>query len=156
MPTIPIHLHEFQVPTEVVDENGHVNNVVYVRWMQDAAVRHSDAVGCTQATRDVGALWVVRSHRIEYLRPAFAGDSIAVSTWIADFRRVISLRRYQFLRTTDQVVLACGETDWVFVDAKTGRPRAIPAEVRGRFEVLPDQPGTAKGSAAVVGCSGSP
>jgi acyl-CoA thioester hydrolase len=148
MPTIPIHRHAFEIPADVVDENGHVNNVVYVRWMQEAAVRHSDAVGCTQATREAGALWVVRSHRIEYLRPAFAGETIEVSTWVADFRRVISLRRYEFVRTTDQVVLARGETDWVFVDAKTGRPRAIPESVWGRFELRPGEPGARLGGTA--------
>src|SRR3954454_6420100 len=80
-----------------IDANGHANNVEFVRWMQDAAVAHADAAGCTAATlAAAGGAWVVRSHRIEYLRPAFAGDRLAVVTWVADFRRAFSLRKYEF------------------------------------------------------------
>ena len=122
--------HELTVPADVLDENGHVNNVVYVKWMQDVAVLHSDGTGCTQATRDAGATWVVRSHRIEYLRPAFSGDLISVSTWVVNFRRVRSLRRYKFIRRSDGAVLARGETDWVFVNSETGRLVTIPESVR--------------------------
>lgn len=133
-----IYRHEFTVPPASVDGNGHVNNVEYVRWMQDVAVMHSDSVGCTRATQEAGATWVARSHRIEYLRPAFAGDRLAVLTWVCNFRKVRSTRRYKFLRTTDDAVLAEGETDWVFVDSKTGRPRSIPEGVSSVFELIPE------------------
>ena len=124
-----------EVPTAVVDVNGHVNNVAYVQWMQDAAIRHSEASGCTRMTRATGAIWVVRTHRIEYFRPLFAGERVTVQTWVADFRKVRSLRRYRFLRAADQVTLAEGETDWVFVDAVTGRPRAVPQEIQQVFQI---------------------
>jgi acyl-CoA thioester hydrolase len=114
-----------------------VNNVVYVQWMQDVAVRHADAAGCTRATEALGATWVARSHKIEYLRPAFTGDRITARTWVADFRRVRSLRRYEFVRTSDEAVLAKGETDWVFVDTQSGRPRAIPEAIQRGFEPTP-------------------
>jgi acyl-CoA thioester hydrolase len=78
---------------------------------------------------------VIRTHRIEYLSPAFAGDAITVETWVANFRKVRSLRRYKFIRTANQTILAEAETDWVFVDAATGRPRAIPGEIRKVFGV---------------------
>jgi acyl-CoA thioester hydrolase len=77
-------------------------------------------------------------HHIEYLAPAFAGDAITVLTWVADFRKVRSLRRYKFVRAEDQRVLAQGETDWVLVDASSGRPRGIPDEIRDLFELVPD------------------
>lgn len=70
-----IYRHEFIVPAASVDQNGHVNNVEYVKWMQEVAVMHSDTVGCAQATKEAGATWVARSHRIEYLRPAFCRRS---------------------------------------------------------------------------------
>jgi len=135
----PIYTYEFTVPDEAVDENGHVNNVMYVQWMQDAAVRHYEAMGGTQPTQAIGATWVVRSHMVEYLRPAFAGERIKVLTWVVNMRRVRSLRRYRFLRVADEQVLVYGETDWVFVDANSGSPRAIPAEVAGLFTLVPDQ-----------------
>ena len=134
----PIFRHRFTVGPETIDVNGHVNNVVYVQWMQDVAVRHANAVGCTDATRRAGAIWVARSHKIEYLSPAFAGDEIEALTWVADFRKVRSRRRYQFVRTTDQTTLARGETDWVFMDANKGKPRSIPEDVRAAFDLLPD------------------
>ena len=134
----PIYPYEFAVPTEAVDENGHVNNVTYVQWMQDAAVRHYEAMGGRQLTLNLGATWVVRSHTIEYLSPAFAGERIKVLTWVVNMRRVRSVRRYQFIRVEDEQLLVRGETDWVFVDVKTGRPRAVPQEVTGLFTLVPD------------------
>jgi acyl-CoA thioester hydrolase len=133
-----IYRHEFIVPKDALDENGHVNNVEYLRWMLDAAVLHSDSQGCTQATKAVGATWVVRTHHLEYLRPAFAGEHICVLTWVTNFRRVQSLRKYKVLRLEDNVVLAEGETDWVFVDAQSGRLRSIPKEVVDAFEIVPE------------------
>lgn len=122
-----------------MDGNGHVNNVEYVKWMQDVAVMHSDSVGCTKATTEAGAAWVARSHWIEYLRPAFAGDRLTVLTWVTNFRKVRSLRKYRFIRTTDNAVIAEGETDWVFVDGQTGRPQSIPESVSSVFELVPEE-----------------
>jgi acyl-CoA thioester hydrolase len=136
----PIHRHQFKITREVVDGNRHVNNVVYVRWMQDAAIRHAEATGCSRITSAHGATWVVRSHRVEYRTPAFEGDTVTVLTWVANIRRVRSLRRYKFLRAADGEVLAEGETDWVFVDASAGRPKAIPEEIRKIFQIPPDGP----------------
>ncbi len=135
--TDPVHRFEMPVPDDVVDANRHVNNVAYVQWMQDAATRHSDAVGCTKATADIGAAWVVRAHRIEYLNAALPGDMIRILTWVSNFRRVRSLRKYKFIRSSDQAVLATGETDWVFIDATTGRPRSIPDHIINAFQTVP-------------------
>ena len=136
----PVHRLQIIVPAEAVDRNRHVNNVAYVQWMQDAAIAHSAATGCTRMTEAIGATWVARMHRIEYLSPAFAGEAVTVLTWVADFRKVRSLRRYRFIRAADQRVLAQGETDWVLVDVATGRPRGIPAELANLFELVPDPP----------------
>jgi acyl-CoA thioester hydrolase len=136
--TAPVYRYEFSVPSEAIDENGHVNNVNYVQWMQDVAVRHFAFIGGVAPMQTLGASWVVRSHSIEYFSPAFAGDQIEVRTWVADIRRVRSLRRYEFVRKADGKLLVRGETDWVFVDAKTGRPLAIPADVAKIFPLLPD------------------
>lgn len=133
-----VYPYEFTIPDEAVDENGHVNNVMYVQWMQDAAVRHYEAMSGTQPTQVIGATWVVRSHKIEYLTPAFAGERIRVLTWVVNMRRVRSLRRYHFIRVADEQLLVRGETDWVFVDANTGRPRAVPPELANLFSLVPD------------------
>ena len=124
-----IYRHVFTVPKSAVDQNGHVNNVTYVQWMQDVAILHSDATGGTRAMHRAGATWVVRSHKIEYLKPAFAGEEVTALTWVVNFRRVRSLRRYRFLRQRDNTLLARGETEWVLVDARSGRPQKIPDEI---------------------------
>ena len=131
-----INRYELTVPEDALDVNGHVNNLEYLRWMQSAAILHSDCQGCTQATADAGATWVIRTHRVEYLRPAFAGEQIIVLTWVSNFRRVQSLRKYRIIRAKDNAVLVEGETDWVLVDATTGRLRPIPQNVLAAFEVL--------------------
>ena len=119
----------------MLDGNRHVNNVSYVKWMQEAAIRHSDASGCSRMTDARGAIWVVRTHRIEYLRPAFLGDVVLVQTWVANFRKVLSMRKYRFLRAKDKVLLAQGETDWVYLDETSGRPASIPEEIRNVFQI---------------------
>jgi acyl-CoA thioester hydrolase len=136
--TDPIFTYEFTIPPEAMDENGHVNNVNYVQWMQDAAVRHYGFLGGVPVTQALGLTWVVRSHRIEYFLPAFEGERLEVRTWIADLRRVRSLRRYEFLRLPDRQLLTRGETDWVLVDAASGRPVSVPPEIAAVFPMLPD------------------
>jgi acyl-CoA thioester hydrolase len=132
-----VHEYEITVDPSAIDANGHVNNVEFVRWMQDAAVAHADARDLTAATRDAGATWVVRSHRIEYVKPAFVGDRVRVLTWVADFRRAFSLRRYRFVRANDGTLLARGETDWVFVDVASRRPKSVPEGLKSMFELPP-------------------
>ena len=129
MPVSSTYSKFFRIPASAIDENGHVNNVAYVQWMQDIAVEHYEAIGGVNPMQLIGATWVVREHRIEYLLPAFAEEEIEIRTWVENVRRVRSLRKYEFIRKTDGKTLVRGETDWVFVDVKTGMPRGIPEEV---------------------------
>jgi acyl-CoA thioester hydrolase len=133
-----IYRYEFTVPESAVDQNGHVNNVVYVQWMQDVAVLHSDSVGGTDAMHASGSTWVVHSHKIEYLKPAFAREEVTALTWVVNFRRVRSVRRYKFYRKSDNMLFAKGETEWVFVDGESGRPRMIPEELSRLFPLVPE------------------
>jgi len=129
-----VYSKTYKIPKSAIDENGHVNNVAYVQWMQDIAVEHYSSIGGVIAQGPT-ATWVVREHKIEYLLPAFAGEEIEIKTWVENVRRVRSLRKYEFVRKTDGKVLVRGETDWVFVDVKTGAPRAIPEEVSRVFSI---------------------
>jgi len=134
MPISSVYSKTYKIPKSAIDENGHVNNVAYVQWMQDIAVEHYSSIGGVIA-QGPDATWVVREHKIEYLLPAFAGEEIEIKTWVETVRRVRSLRKYEFVRKTDGKVLVRGETDWVFVDVKTGTPRAIPEEVSRVFSI---------------------
>jgi acyl-CoA thioester hydrolase len=139
MPISSVYAKTFLIPRSAIDENGHVNNVTYVQWMQDIAVEHYEAIGGVNPMQLIGATWVVREHKVEYLLPAFAGDEIEIRTWVENVRRVRSLRKYEFVSKLDGKTLVKGETDWVFVDAKTGRPVAIPDEVFKVFLVDPEK-----------------
>lgn len=133
MPLSSVYTKTITIPQTAIDENGHVNNVMYVQWMQDIAVEHYESIGGTIPMQRAGATWVVREHRIEYLLPAFLGEEIEIHTWVENIRRVRSLRKYEFIRTLDRNVLVKGETDWVFVDIKSGKPVAIPDQVADVF-----------------------
>lgn len=133
MPISSTYKKDITIPQEAIDENGHVNNVAYVQWMQDIAVEHYASIGGINA-QEPDATWVVREHKIEYFLPAFDGEEIEIRTWVENIRRVRSLRKYEFIRKSDGKTLVKGETDWVFVDMKTGRPRAIPSEVFAVFK----------------------
>ena len=132
-----IYSRTFTIPVGAIDENGHANNVAYVQWMQNIAVEHYASIGGIDA-QGKDATWVVREHKIEYFLPAFAGEEIEIKTWVENIRRVRSLRKYEFVRKSDDKVLVRGETDWVFVDAKSGRPIPIPTEVRKVFDLVQD------------------
>lgn len=137
----------FEHPHRVADDEidtliGHVNNLAYLRWNQTAALAHSAAQGWPVARyRALGAGWVVRTHEIEYLQPAFAGDEIVVRTWVANLRKVTSLRRFQIVRRAagHEVLLAVAATDWAFIHFATHQLKRIPAEVAEAFEIVPDE-----------------
>ena len=133
MPISAIYSKSFIIPKDSIDENGHVNNVAYVRWMQDIAVEHYASIGGIEVQGN-NATWVVREHKIEYLLPAFEGEEIEIRTWVENIRRVRSLRKYEFIRKPDNKVLVKGETDWVFVDVETGNPKTVPEEVIKTFQ----------------------
>jgi acyl-CoA thioester hydrolase len=134
MPVSSVYSKDYIIPGSAIDENGHVNNVAYVQWMQDIAVEHYSSIGGVIA-QGPDATWVVREHRIEYLLPAFNGEQIEIRTWVENVKRVRSLRKYEFVRKSDGKTLVRGETDWVFVDIHTGRPLAIPEEVSRVFTI---------------------
>ena len=85
-----------------------------------------------------GWTWVARSHFIEYLQPCRSGEEIAIYTWVANFRKIRSLRKYRFVRVADGAILANAQTEWAFLDLRTGRPVAIPPEVLAAYVVVPE------------------
>jgi acyl-CoA thioester hydrolase len=138
----PVFEFHYTVKDDDIDELGHANNLSYLRWALAAAVAHSDVQGWpAEAYRTLGAGWVVRSHQIEYLQPAFAGDALIVRTWVAEMKKVTSLRRYRIVRNSGdkEVVLARAATDWAFIHFATGVPKRIPPEISGAFQIVAEQ-----------------
>lgn len=134
----PTYLHRLVAAEGDMDALGHVSNIVYLRWVQDAATAHSDAVGWDyDKYKALGSVWVVRKHEITYLQPAYAGDEIECETWIASFRGASSPRRTRVLRQKDGAELARVITLWALIDMQSGRPRRIPAEMLEDFQREP-------------------
>jgi acyl-CoA thioester hydrolase len=136
-----VHLEPFRVRFCECDAYGHLNNVNYLRWMQEAAFGASGAVGYDFSRYDeIGHLWLVRESDVEYLTPLVYGDEVTIKTWVSDFRRSHSLRQYEFTNTRTGQLAARASTDWVYVNTQTLRPAAIPPEMQQAF--FPDPPET--------------
>jgi acyl-CoA thioester hydrolase len=133
----------FSIPGDAIDELGHVSNLKYIAWMQEIAIQHSAAQGWpVERYLQNGAVWVVRSHFVTYVRPAFAGETITIQTWVAEIKPRSSLRSYLVSRTNDKCVLVEAETNWVYIDRQSGRPLRIPDDLRAAFnsEPVSDRP----------------
>lgn len=117
----------FRVRHYECDLHGHLNHVNYVRYMQEAAIDASSDVGWTPARyQELERGWVARETMLEFLRPVHADDHVIIRTFVEDFRRVRSWRRYEFrLAGTDEPV-ARGATEWIYVDTARGMPVAVP------------------------------
>ncbi len=121
-----------------VDGMGHVNNIVYVRWVQEAALAHWFARAPAQAQATM--TWVVLRHEIDYLRAARPGDSVRARTWLGQ-AHAIRYERHTEIVLEDGTTLARARTLWCPVDTATGRPRRVPAEVRAAFAAPGDGEG---------------
>ena len=128
---------QFTVPATAIDGNGHANNVEFVRWMQDVAKAHAEECGGAGVVQAMGATWVVRSHHIEYFKPLLDGDVVNIRTWVDRFDRASSLRSYELHLVASGLLVARGETKWVLIDAKSGRPRAVTPQLAACFGALP-------------------
>jgi acyl-CoA thioester hydrolase len=128
------HLRTFRVRHYECDAYGHVNHANYLRYMQEAAFDASAAAGYDMDRyKEMGQSWLIRETKIDYLRPLRYGDSVEIKTWVADFRRVRSWRAYEFRRVGSGELVARAETDWAFLETRSGRPVAIPAEMKAAF-----------------------
>ena len=132
--------HHFSVAPEAIDELGHAGNVTWVRWVQDAATEHSFSVGLgLDQYRELGLLWVVRRHEVDYLQAAFEGDAIVAATWIEGVKGATAIRRTRFVREKDGVELARARTTWVLLNIATGRPTRVPPMLQDRYGFVPTE-----------------
>jgi acyl-CoA thioester hydrolase len=134
-----IYEHPLTVQPAHIDRLGHVNNLAYLGWMLEAAVAHSAAQGWNAERYDeLGSVWVVRSHEIKYIEPAYEGQQLVVRTWVADMTKVSSTRRYRIERAADGAVLAKAATRWAFIDRTTGTLTRVPQVLIDSFELVAD------------------
>jgi len=116
-----------------IDGQNHVNNTVYLRWIQDVAVAHWKALASREAQEKIA--WVVLRHEIDYKSPACLDDEIVLRTWVGEASRLKFERFTEICRSSDQQLFAKARTLWVPIDSNTGKPMRVSAEVRARFSV---------------------
>jgi acyl-CoA thioester hydrolase len=124
----------FKVRHYECDAYGHVNHANYLRYMQEAAMDASAAVGYdVDRYREMGRQWLIRETDITYLRPLVYGDTVIVKTWVGDFRRVRSRRLYELRLADSGEPVATATTEWVYLDVATLRPATVPPEMVTAF-----------------------
>jgi len=114
-----------------IDEQNHVNNTVYLRWIQDVATAHWKSLAGAEAQAAIG--WVVLRHEIDYRSPASLGNGILLRTWVGKASRLKFERFTEIQRRIDKQLLAQARTLWVPVDVRTGKPTRVSAELRRQF-----------------------
>lgn len=126
------HSISFTVKDDEIDDMGHVNNVIYLKWVQDVAISHWTSVAHPEDLENYR--WVVRRHELDYLKPAMPNDTITATTWIESLEGVSSVRMVDIKR--GDTILAKAKTTWIMLDAKTGRPARVTKRMQDAFIAL--------------------
>jgi acyl-CoA thioester hydrolase len=127
----PVFELKLTAAPEHIDELGHVNNAVWVQWIQQVAVAHWESVA--DAVHKDAYFWVVVRHEIDYLRPAHVGDRIIARTWVGDAPQGARFDRHMEFTGTDGKVCVRAKTQWAIIDKALERPIRVPAEVIAPF-----------------------
>jgi acyl-CoA thioester hydrolase len=123
----PIFTHAIRILPRDIDAMGHVNNVVYLQWVQDAAAAHWNHLTTHEINNDVR--WVVLRHQIEYKQEVLQHHEVEARTWVANAEGVKSDRVVQIVNLSTGKIAAEALTTWCLLDAKTLRPRRIDEEI---------------------------
>jgi len=116
-----------------IDGLGHVSNLVYLRWVLEAATAHSTARGWDLgAYKQLGCVWVVRRHELDYLGQVTVGQSLVAETWVDSWKQASCVRKTELIRD-GQVVTRCATT-WALLSLASGRPQRIPEQLFAAFQ----------------------
>ena len=129
--TRPTFEMAFTAAPEHIDELGHVNNAVWVQWIQQVAVAHWESVAAAEHKH--AYFWVVVRHEIDYLRAAFDGDRLTARTWVGDAPRGARFDRHVEFAGNDGRPCVRARTAWAIIDKASGRPIRVPPEVVAPF-----------------------
>jgi len=127
----PVFTHSIVAPADAIDELGHVNNAVWVQWIQEVALAHWYSVADPGHQDDY--IWVVVRHEIDYLRPAFEGEVLTGRTWVGEAPKGARFDRHMEFLGEDGKVRVRATTQWAIIDKASGRPIRVPPEVIAPF-----------------------
>ena len=122
-----IYRMPLRVSKEHIDNLDHVNNVVYVGWVQDVADAHWKAAAPEEMRAK--CRWVVMRHLVDYYVSAVEGDDLELITWVDPAQGARSVRHVSIQRAIDHKVLAYAETTWCLLDPQTGKPKRVSADI---------------------------
>lgn len=128
MPSFSI---DIEVSEQAIDELGHVNNVIYLDWVQKVSQEHWVAMAPEKMRKE--GFWVVLSHYIAYKSPAFKGEKLRLTTWVTQMQGVKSERHVEISRIKDERLIAKAVTLWCYVDPEKQRPKRITSEMAALF-----------------------
>jgi len=118
-----------------LDSNGHVNNSVYLNYVEEVASEHAQLLGFgAEWVRSAGGAWVVRSHEVTYHQPANYNDVLEITTRVGEMKGASGLRDTVIKRAVDGVLIAEVRTKWVWVRLSDGRPTRVPADLLAAFQ----------------------
>jgi acyl-CoA thioester hydrolase len=123
--------HKHIVKIDEIDNLNHVNNVVYLQWINDISMLHWNSLA-TEAIKET-YIWVVIRHEIDYLKPAFLDEQITIKTWIETLKGIKSIRVVHIYR--DEMLLAKSKTTWCLLDAKTQKITRVTKEMEDFFKI---------------------
>ncbi|ENX21956.1 hypothetical protein F892_01194 [Acinetobacter vivianii] len=131
---------KIQVQPEHIDVLGHVNNVMYIQWMQDVAAAHIETLGLGLAQYlELKHAMVAVEHHVQYRKAALEGEEVILRTWLDDINALYSFRQYAFYRPKDHSVLFVGNTKWACIEIETGRPKRMsPSFTQAYQPISPD------------------
>ena len=121
----------FTARAEHIDQLGHVNNAVWVQWIEQVAVAHWDAVASPEHRESY--FWVIVRHEIDYLRPAVEGDRVVGRTWVGESPKGAKFDRHMEFTGNDGRLCVRARTFWAIIDKAAGRPIRVPPEVVAPF-----------------------
>lgn len=129
----------FSARPEDIDGYGHVNNTVYLKWIDAVGWAHSDAAGMSaEQCRELGRGFAMRRHEIDYLASAYADDEVQVGTWITELDgKLRSTRQFQIVRLSDSKTLLRAKTTFICTNLETGRPVRMPEIFKEVYQVDP-------------------
>ena len=121
--------HSFRVSREDIDDFGHVNNVAYVRWVQDVALAHWKNFATAEEQEKYS--WIIVRHELDYKKQAFENEEITATTWVGEWTHVTCERFVEISRGED--ILLKSRTVWCIIDLEKTKPTKIPKEIKDRF-----------------------
>ncbi len=128
---MPNKIFQYQITVKAtdIDELNHVNNVIYLQYIQAVAQAHWESIVSPEQMQQI--TWVARRHEIDYLKQAFLGDILTVKTWVETFTGVTSLRHCEIYK--GEMLITKSITTWIAINPQTLKPQRVNAEIINAF-----------------------